>query len=149
MLDFNVGDFDTPTFSLFIQQDLDTTVESVPLGQHLIEFMLTKYRSQSGLRELAGGFEKVLHINNRSLGIDYPEVDNGAHFHRYVVPGYHVLCRHVVHDRPQVHLNDLLHAWNNNDQSGTFDFLEPAQEEDHASFIFAEDPEGIEAKPDQ
>ena len=71
---------------------LDVGVELLALGQHLVQLVLAEHRAQRRLRELAGGHQEVLHLDDRLLRVDDAEVDHRVHLHRDVVAGDHVLA---------------------------------------------------------
>jgi hypothetical protein len=50
MFDLDIRHFDTPGISLLVEDRLDIGIEAIPLGEHLVELMLTEYRAQRRLR---------------------------------------------------------------------------------------------------
>ena len=78
MLDLDIDDLDAPGFRLFVQQNLDAPVELVPLGQHLIEFVLAENGAQRGLGQLGRGLEEIFHIDDRALRVHHAEIDDRA-----------------------------------------------------------------------
>ncbi len=85
MLDLHIADLDAPGVGLLIEDILDIRIELLPLGQHLIQFVLAQHRAQGGLRQLAGGGEKILHLNDRLVGSDHTKIDHRVHLDRNVV----------------------------------------------------------------
>ena len=94
-----------------------SAVQTLPLGQHLIELVLAEHRAQGGLRELARRRVEILHLHDRLLGVQHPEVDHRVDLHRNIVPGDHILSGHIEHPRAQIHPHDLLHAGDEEDDA--------------------------------
>src|SRR5205085_6461255 len=122
-----------------VERFLYVEVQLLPLRQKPVELMLAQHRAQRGLRELAGGAEKIDHLYHGFLRIDHTEVNDGVHFHRYVVAGDHVLRRHVQHHDAQIHFHHLLHEGNQEEQSRSFHRPEAPQLKHHAALVFAQD----------
>src|SRR5579884_3653253 len=101
VLDLDIGDLDAPGVGLRVEDLLDVVVELVALGEHLVELVLAEHGTQRGLRELAGGGEKILDLDDRLVGVDDAEIDHRIDLDRDVVARDHVLARHVVHDGAQ------------------------------------------------
>ena len=110
---------DTPGIGLRIQRLLNGDVEPLSLGQHFIELMLPEHRAQSGLGQLAGGDQEVLHLDDRLRRIDHAEVHHRVNFHRYVVARDHILAGHIHRHRPQPHPDHLLDPGNDQHQPWT------------------------------
>ncbi len=108
-LDLDVGDLDAPAFGLLVEHVLDVGIELVALGQHLVEVVLAQHPAQRGLRELAGRRQVIADLDDRALGIDDAEIEDGADLDRDVVAGNHVLRRHFVDHDAQVDAHHLLH----------------------------------------
>ena len=66
VLDLDVGDLDAPGVGLRVEDLLDVEVQPLALGQHLVELVLAEHRAQRGLRQLAGGLEEVLDLDDRA-----------------------------------------------------------------------------------
>ena len=93
MLDFHIGHLDAPVVRPLVEEVLNIGVELVTFGKHVVQFMLTKYRTQSRLRELARRFENIGDPNDGFLRIDDSEVYDGVDTHRDVVTRNDVLRR--------------------------------------------------------
>ena len=121
-----------------VQDLLDVGIHLVPLGQHLVEIMLPEDGTQRRLRQLAGGFENVCHLDHGLLGVDDPEIHDRVDLHRHVVPRNHVLARHVEHDDAQIYSDDLLKNRDHDDQPGPFYPRKPTESEHHAALVLLE-----------
>ena len=144
MLDFHVRHLDTPGIRLLVEQGLDIGIQFFPLRQHIIQFVLPQHRAQRGLRQLAGCSQEVFHLDNRLLRINHTKVDHRIDLHRHIVTRYHVLARHIHHNRAQAHLDHLLYHGDHDDQPGTFYFPESSQRKDHPALVFPQDAERIQ-----
>src|ERR1039457_2665319 len=137
-LDFHIGDFDSPSICLRVKRLLDVDVEPLPLGEHVVQFVFTQNRTQRGLRQLAGCEKVVLHLDNRLLRVDHAEIHHRVNLDRNVVPGNHVLARHIHDHRAQTHFDHLLDAGNNQHQPRAFYLPKPPEHKHHATIVFAQ-----------
>ena len=79
-------------------------VQLLALGEQVVELRLAEHAAQRRLRELRGGVEVVLDLDDRAWrGSIDAEVDDRVDLHRDVVARDDVLRRHVVHHRAQAH----------------------------------------------
>jgi len=123
-------------------------VELLPRGQDLVELHLAADASKRRLRELRGGIEKVLHLDDRLHGLDDAEIDDGVDLDGNVVPRDDVLRGDIHGDRPHVHADHAVHDGNEDDEAGPLDGNDPAQPENDGPFIFVEDPDRSGQKHD-
>ncbi len=93
MFDLHGCHLDPPRISSVVQNALKLSVYLFPLCQEFIQFHLTAYAPQGGLGQLRCGKKKILHLDDGIVGIHDPEVYNGIHLYRNVIPGDHVLGR--------------------------------------------------------
>ncbi|MGY3073732.1 hypothetical protein ACVWZZ_000103 [Bradyrhizobium sp. LM6.10] len=148
VLDLDSGDLDAPDVGLLVQYLLDVGVQPVAFGQHLVEFVLAKHRTERGLGELTGRGHIITDLDDGALGIDDAEVENGIDLDRDVVARNHILGRHDLHHYPEVDLDQLLHDRNEDDEAGPLHPGEAPEREDNAAFVFPEDANGLGEKHD-
>ncbi|MNQ51334.1 hypothetical protein D3C85_653110 [compost metagenome] len=142
MLDLDVRHLDTPGVGLCIQYLLNVDVQPFALGQQFVQLMFTQHGAQRGLRQLAGGHEKALDLDDRLLRVEHAEVQHRVDLHRDVVTGDHVLRRHIQHHGAQIDPHHLLHHRNQQDQPRALDLPEAPELEHHRAFVFAQDAKG-------
>ena len=121
-----------------VQHRLDVAIELLALRQQLVELVLAKDCAQRRLRELAGRFVEVRHLDDRELRLHYPEIHDRVHLHRDVIAGDHVLRRHVEHPGSQIDAHHLLDRWHHEDQPRPLHAAEAAEEEDHPALVLAQ-----------
>src|SRR5215510_3056791 len=149
VLDLDVRHLDAPGIGLRVEDALDVEVELLPLGEHLVELVLAEHRAQRGLRELVRRGEEIFDLDDRLLGVDHPEEHDRVHLDRHVVARDDVLARHVEDDDPQVDLDHLLDPAHDEHQPGPLDLPEPAEHEDDAALVLAQDAQAREdERPD-
>src|SRR5262249_9627658 len=95
LFDLDLGALDAPGLGVLVEDDLELGVHLFPLRENLVELELADDAAQGGLRQLRGGVLIVLHLRQREIGVDDPEVTNRVHFYRDVVAGDDVLRRNV------------------------------------------------------
>src|SRR5690606_23359633 len=143
VLDLDVGHLYTPAVGLGVKNFLHVEIELLALGKHFIEIMFAQHGAQGGLGELAGGFQVMLHLNDRLFGSHHPEVNHRAYLHLHVVARNHVLAGNVHGDHAQIDPHDLLQHGNHEDEAGALYAGEAAQRENDAALVFAHDAHGI------
>src|SRR5207247_9654375 len=74
---------------------------TVRLPPQLVAPQLRQHGAQRRLGQLRGGVVELLNVDHRLLWIHDAIVDDRVHLDRDVVPGDHVLRRHIVHHRAQ------------------------------------------------
>ena len=149
MLDLDIGHLDAPRIGLGVEHLLDIDVQPFALSQQLIKFVLAQHRAQGGLRQLTGGHQEVLDLDNRLLWIEYAEVQHGVDLDRDVIAGDHVLRRDVEHHGAQVDANHLLNHRNQQNQARALDLPKASELEHHPAFVFTQDAEGRTGQRDQ
>ena len=102
VLDLDRGHLHAPGLGRLVDDLLQLFVESLALGEQLVELGLAEHRAQRRLRDLRGGDEEVFDLDDRFLGVDDAEVGDRVDAGRDVVAGDHLLRRDVEGDRPQV-----------------------------------------------
>ena len=95
VLDLDSGHLDAPRVGQRIEDSLDVGVQPLARRKHSIELVLSEHGAERGLRELIGGRTEVLDLDGRPFGIHDPEVHDGIHADRYIVPGNNLLWRNV------------------------------------------------------
>ncbi|MOA27403.1 hypothetical protein D3C78_1482800 [compost metagenome] len=141
MLDLDVGDLDAPGVGLGVEHLLDVQVQAFAFGQQFVQFVFTQHRPQRGLRQLAGGGQEILDLDDRLLRIEHAEIQHRVDLDRHVVAGDHVLRRHVQHHGAQIDPDHLLDHRNQQDQAGTLDLPEAPELEHHPALVLAQDAE--------
>ncbi|MPN31717.1 hypothetical protein SDC9_179191 [bioreactor metagenome] len=101
--------------------------------------MLAGHRTQHGLGQLAGGVEVILHLDDGLGRIDHAQIDHGTDLDRHVVPGNHILGRHLQHNGAQIDPHHLLDGRDDDHQPRPLHLPETAQGEHHAPLVLAED----------
>src|SRR6516165_8556150 len=122
-LDLHRRDLDTPPFGL------------------LVELVLAQHPAQRGLRKLAGCGEIIVDLNDRALGIDDAEVDDGIDFDRHVVARNYVLGRHLVDDHAEIDPHHLLHQRHEQEEPRSLGAGVTPEGEHDAALLFAQDPD--------
>ncbi len=141
MLDLDGSDLDAPCVRLHVEDLLNVLVQTVALRQHLVQIVLAEHGSQRRLGELARRGHEILDLDRRFLRVDDAEIDHSADPHRNIVARDHVLAGHVENTGPEIDAHHLLHIGEEQDQPRSLDAGETAEREDHAAFIFPEDPD--------
>src|SRR3989344_3596466 len=141
VFDFDIGNLDAPGVGLGVEYLLDVDVQPFSLSQQFIKFVFTEHRTQGGLRQLAGGHEKIFDLNDCLLWIKYSEVQDCIDFDRDVIAGDHILRRDVEDDGAQVDPDHLLDHRNQQDQAGALDLPEASELEHHPTLVLAQDAE--------
>src|SRR3954452_20574635 len=139
VLDLDGRDLHSPRLRLLVDDLLELVVELLALGEQRVEVGLAEHRAQRGLRDLRGGLEEALDLDDRVVGGDDAEIDDGVDAGGDVVARDHVLRWDVEGDRAQA---DALHAVDGGDQEHEARPLgadHPAEPEDDGSLVLAHD----------
>src|SRR5690606_3217299 len=139
VLDLYVGNLDAPAIGLLVEYGLDVLIELLALGQHVVAVVLAQHGPQGGLRQLAGGVEIALDLDDGLVGRHHAEIDHRIHADGHVVARDDVLAWDVHGDHPQVDAHHLLQARYDDDQARALDGGEATQCEDDAALVFAQD----------
>lgn len=139
----DIGDLDPPWFGVSVDDLLQFLVDLFPLGEDVVEIGLAQHAAQRGLRKLGGGGEIVLYIYNGFLRLDHPEINHRIDLDGDIVLGDDVLRRHIQNHGAQADLYHFIYYRDQEDQAGTPDRHQSTQPEDHASFILAQDADGV------
>jgi hypothetical protein len=91
---------------------LQLLIDLFPVGEEFIQFHLAENTSQRGLGKLAGGIEKILHLDNGLFRCNDPEVDDSGNLHRHVVMGDDILGRYIKGHRPERYPHQPVDAGN-------------------------------------
>src|SRR5687768_9166596 len=81
-------------------------------------------------------------LDHRLVRIDDPEVRNGVHPRRDVVPRDDLLRRDAQRHDPQARANEAVDEGDQEHQPGTLLVGEPAEAEDDAPFVLTQDADG-------
>jgi len=149
MLDLDIGDLDAPGIGLGVENLLYVEVELFPLGEHIVQLVFAQYRTQGGLRQLAGGHQVILHLNDGFFRVHDPKVQHRIDLDRDIVTGDHILLRHIHGDHPQINPHHLLDTGDNDNQARTLHLPEAAQQENHAALVFAQNANGAGEQHEQ
>jgi hypothetical protein len=114
------------------------SVGAVALGEELVELGPSQHRAQRGLGDLRRGRSEGLDLGDRGGGIDHAEVADRRDPGRHVVARDHLLRWHRERDGAQVHSHHPIGQRREEHQSGPFDREQPAEAEDHRSFVLAQ-----------
>src|SRR5699024_6272773 len=148
ILDFHVGNLDAPRVGGFVQRFLKDLVDVVAFGEDFIQLMLTEYRAQTGLCQLAGCLVEVRYLQHRFVRVDDAEIHHGVDVDGHVVIRDHVLRRHVHHVDAQIHANDALQHRYQQDQTGAFGTGVATQRQHHATLVFRQNLDGRKQEKD-
>jgi hypothetical protein len=85
--------------------------------------------------------EEVLDLGDRLVRVDDPEVGHRGDAHRDVVLRDHLLRRNGQRDRPQVDADHAVHDRDQEDEPGPLLGDQPAEAEDDAALVLAQDPD--------
>src|SRR5437868_5755612 len=119
-------------FMVATSQIAQTTLRSV------LEQVLTEDGAEGRLRDLGGRDHEVLHLDDRVLGLDDPEIGDRVHPHRDVVLGDDLLRRDGQRDRPQVDLDHPVDYRDQDEQARALRLRQqPAQAEDDSALVLA------------
>src|ERR671921_643334 len=105
VLDLDNAYLHPPRVGLLIDYGLQLFVYGLPVGQELIEVLLSKDAPQGGLGDLAGCKDVVFDLDDAPVWVCDPEVDYGVDPGGDVIAGYDVLGRDVHGHGPQVYLD--------------------------------------------
>src|SRR5918994_4108414 len=134
-----------PGVGLLIYDALEFVVYLLPIGQEVIEILLSEHAAQGGLGDLAGGKHVVLDLYYALVGVCDPEVDNGVDAGGDVVAGYDILGRDVHGDGPKVYLDHPVHERPQEEQSRSLGSpLYPAESEDNTPLVLLDHLDGAE-----
>src|SRR3569833_3367074 len=140
MLELDVGDLDAPGIRLLVEDTLDVGIEFFAARQHIVEFVLPQHRTQGGLRELTGRRIEIFHLYDGALRVHNAVIHHGIHLHRHIVARDHVLTRDVHHNRTQIHLHNLLHHGDEDDETGANHSPKPTQQKKHTTHKNTQNP---------
>ena len=129
---------------MLVENTLDVGIKFVAGTQHVIQLVLTEYRTQRGLGKLTGGIVDIRHLNDGLFRIDDAEINDRIDFHRDIVAGDHVLRWHLHDHGTQVHLAHLLHDGYDEDDARSLDLIEASECENDATLIFLQHFESTE-----
>src|SRR5258705_266557 len=140
-LDLDRRDLDAPGLGVQVENLLELLVDLLALREQVVEIQLAERAAQRGLRELGGGVEEVLHLDDGLLRVDHAEVDHRGDLEADVVAGDHVLGRDVPRHRAQVHLHHPVDARDDPVEARALHLGEAAEPEDDAGFVLLDDPQ--------
>ena len=146
LLHLDLGHLDAPRGGVGVEHALQPQVDRLALAQQLVQFRFAQDRAERSLSQLRGRVEEVGHLQDGLLRVDDAEEDHGIHLHRDVVARHDVLGRHLQRFQPQRHAHHPVNRPEDDHQAGAFRlFLNAAQAEHHAAFVFGQD---IDARED-
>src|SRR5512139_3678534 len=144
VLRLNQLDLDPPGIGMFVQYLLEMGVQFLPLGKEIVKFDLAEHAPQGCLGELGRGIKIVLDLDDGLKRFHDPEVDDGVHFNGYVILGDDILGWDVQRDQPEAYPEDAVDGREDKDQARSLRLgKDPAQAEDNAALVFAEDLDAI------
>ena len=147
--DLDGAHLDAPVLGARIEDVLHVDVELGPLGQHLVEFVLSEHRAERGLGQHVGRSAVRLDLNDRFRSIDDVKVEHGVDLDRHVVPRNHVLTGDLHDHRAQVDAHDLLDDRYQEDEARSADAREAPQRELDAALVLTKHLERSVGDPKQ
>src|SRR5207248_7417368 len=139
LLDLDLGDLDAPRIGVGVEDRLDLLVDAIALGEQLVELCLAADAAQRGLRELGGREQEVLHVDERAIGIDHAEVNDGVDLDRDVVARDHVLRGNVERDDAQIHAHGALDDRNDEHEARPARRHQPAEAKHDDPLVLVDD----------
>src|SRR5467141_360768 len=139
---------DSPGLGVQVEHLLKLLVDLLSLGEQVVEIQLAQRAAQRGLRELGGGVEEVLDLDDGLLRVDHAEVDHRGHLQADVVVGDHVLRRHVPRDGAEVDLHHPVHPRHDPIEPCPLRLGEATEPEDDPGLVLLDHPQAGD-DPDQ
>src|SRR5207249_1752286 len=139
VLDLHRRNFHAPRLGLFVDDILQCLVDRLALRKQIIERGLAEHAAQRGLGDERGGFEKILHFDDRGLRIDHAEINNRIDRYRHVVTRHHLLSLDANGHNAQIHAHHAIDDRDQKNQSRPFRAEYFSETTNHASFVFAQD----------
>src|SRR5438093_3534106 len=136
-------DFDAPRFGLPVDDLLQLQVDRLALRKQIIQGGLAEYAAQCRLRHQRGGFEKVLHFDDRGLRIDHAKINNRIDRHRDVVTRHYLLPLDADRHDAQIHSHHSIDDGNEENQTRPFSAKQFSEAKNHAAFILAQDADRL------
>src|SRR3989449_1316426 len=116
LLDLHGRHLDPPWLGVLVDDPLVMLVDLVARRQEVVQLHLAEHAPQRRLGDLRGRVEVILNRDDRALGVDHAEVNDGADLQGHVVARDHVLRRHVERDGLEAHLHHLVDEGHQQDE---------------------------------
>jgi hypothetical protein len=114
------------------------------MGEEVVELDFAEYGAEGGLGELGGLVDVVGDLNDGTQGVEDAQGDDGVDLDGDVVACDDVLGWDFEDILPKGDADDLLNGSEDEDQSGSPELLGPAEAEDDAALVLAEDVDATE-----
>ena len=145
LLDLDRDDLEAEGRGVAVDDDLDTLVEAVAMGEQFVEIDFAEDGAQRGLRELRGLVDVVGDLDDRLDGIDHAHDDDGVDLQCDVVACDDVLRGDLHRLLAQADADNLVDGAEDQDDAGAGGVVtDAAQAEDDGAFVLLEDLDGVE-----
>src|SRR5262249_15199474 len=145
LLDLHVRDFHAVGRGVLVEDALDAGVQLVAMGQQLVELDFAEHGAQGGLGKLLGLPIVILHLDYGLWSVYHAPVHDCIALQSNVVAGDDVLRGNFQRRLAEVDANHAVDRGKHQNDAWSFGVRQQsAQQEDHATLIFAQDFDGVD-----